>query len=283
MTRILTFNFEIAFKGKFIHLQSMNALTSILLFILVTSNLSSEPLIVAHRGASFDAPENTLPAFELAWKLGADAVEGDFLLSKDGKVVCFHDKNTKRLTGEKLDISKSSFADLQKLDVGEWKDEKFRGTRMPLISDVFATLPEGKKIFVEVKCGPEIVEPLINEIENSGLKYDQIVLICFNHNVIKQFKKARPQHKAYWLCHVRKKKGEWTPSLATILSTLNNCNADGLDSSFDTPEKYTNAVINEGYEWHAWTVNDPKVAKELVYRSISSITTDRPKLIADNL
>ena len=261
----------------------MKALTSILLFILVNSNLASEPLIVAHRGASFDAPENTLPAFELAWKLGADAVEGDFLLSKDGKVVCFHDKNTKRLTGKKLDISKSSFADLQKLDVGEWKDEKFRGTRMPLISDVFATLPEGKKIFVEVKCGPEIVETLINEIEKSGLKDDQVVLICFNHNVIKQFKKARPQHKAYWLCNIRKKKGEWAPSLASILSTLYNCNADGLDSSFDTPEKYTNAVINEGYEWHAWTVNDPKVAKELVYRSISSITTDRPKLIADNL
>jgi glycerophosphoryl diester phosphodiesterase len=64
---VITLNFEIALKGKFIHLQSMKALTSILLFILVNSNLASEPLIVAHRGASFDAPENTLPAFELAW------------------------------------------------------------------------------------------------------------------------------------------------------------------------------------------------------------------------
>jgi glycerophosphoryl diester phosphodiesterase len=241
------------------------------------------PLIVAHRGASYEAPENTLPAFELAWKQGADAVEGDFLLTGDGKIVCFHDRDTKRLTGQKMDISKTSFADLQKLDVGKWKDDKFRGTRMPLISDVFATIPKGKKIFVEVKCGPEIVGPLIKEIEKSGLKDDQVVLICFNQEVIKQFKKARPQHKAYWLCRMKKKKEEWTPSVASVLSTLKTCQADGLDSYFATPEEYTQAVMNAGYEWHAWTINDPQVAKELVGRSISSITTDRPLEIREAL
>jgi glycerophosphoryl diester phosphodiesterase len=241
------------------------------------------PLIVAHRGSSYEAPENTLPAFELAWKQGADAVEGDFLLTGDGKIVCFHDKDTKRLTGKKLEVAKTSFADLQKLDVGKWKDDKFRGIRMPLIRDVFATIPKGKKIFVEVKCGPEIVEPLIKEIEKSGLKDDQVVLICFNQDVIEEFKKARPQYKAYWLCRIKKKKEEWTPSVASVLSTLKNCQADGLDSYFATPEEYTQAVMDAGYEWHAWTVNDPQVAKELVGRSISSITTDRPLEIREAL
>ena len=183
-----------------------------LLFPLLSA-FASNPMIVAHRGSSHEAPENTLPAFELAWEQGADGVEGDFLLTGDGKIICFHDKDTKRLTGQKLDISKTSFTDLQKLDVGKWKDEKFRGTRMPLIGDVFATIPQGKKIFVEVKCGPEIVEPLIKEIEKSGLKDEQVVLICFNQDVINQFKKARPQHKAYWLCRVKKKKGSGRPPL----------------------------------------------------------------------
>jgi len=253
-----------------------------LLFPLLSA-FASNPMIVAHRGSSYEAPENTLPAFELAWEQGADAVEGDFLLTGDGKIVCFHDRDTKRLTGQKMDISKTSFADLQKLDVGKWKDEKFLGTRMPLISDVFATIPPRKKIFVEVKCGPEIVEPLIKEIEKSGLKDDQVVLICFNQEVVKQFKKARPQHKAYWLCRIKKKKGEWTPSVASVLSTLETCLADGLDSYFATPEEYTQAVMNAGYEWHAWTINDPQVAKELVGRSISSITTDRPVEIREAL
>jgi len=53
-------------------------------------------LVVAHRDASFDVPENTLPAFKLAWEQGADAIEGDFLLTKDGHIVCIHDRTTKR-------------------------------------------------------------------------------------------------------------------------------------------------------------------------------------------
>ena len=253
----------------------------LLIWLSIFSAYASTPMIVAHRGSSHEAPENTLPAFDLAWVQGADAVEGDFLLTKDNKIVCFHDKNTKRLTGQKLEVAQTTFADLQKLDVGAWKDDKFRDTRMPLISDVFATIPKGKKIFVEVKCGPEIVAPLIQEIEKSGLKDDQVVLICFNREVVKQFKKARPQHKAYWLCHVKKKKGKWTPSLHTVLSTLKDCQADGLDSYFALPEEYSRAVLDAGYEWHVWTVNEAKVAKELVGRSVFSITTDRPVAVRE--
>ena len=68
----------------------------------VSSLHAAEPFLVAHRGASHDAPENTLPAFELAWKQGADAIEGDFHLTKDGKIVCLHDYDTKRVSGTKL-------------------------------------------------------------------------------------------------------------------------------------------------------------------------------------
>ena len=69
-------------------------LTSLVLFF---GHLSfGKPLVVAHRGASFHAPENTLPAFKLAWEQGADAIEADFLLTKDGHIVCIHDRTTKR-------------------------------------------------------------------------------------------------------------------------------------------------------------------------------------------
>ena len=121
----------------------------------------ADPLIVAHRGSSQQAPENTLPAFRLAWEQGADAIEGDFLITKDGKVVCIHDISTKRLTDKNLVVSKSNFEELRCVDVGAWKHEKFKGTKIPTISEVFATIPKGKKIFLEVKCGPEIVTPLI--------------------------------------------------------------------------------------------------------------------------
>ena len=257
----------------------MKSLTSPLLFLIVINSLVSEPLIVAHRGASFDAPENTLPAFKLAWEMGADAVEGDFLLTKDGHIVCVHDKKTKKVADQNLEVVQSTLKELQALDVGSWKDDKFRGTRIPPLTEVFATVPKGKKIFVEVKCGPEIIPALTGEIDRSGLSHDQVVLICFNAEVIRKFKKVKPKHKAYWLCSFRKKKGVLTPDLKTILDTLKSTGADGLDSHFSIPDEFSQAVLDAGYEWHTWTVNDPDMAKELVQRGVHSITTDRPQLL----
>jgi glycerophosphoryl diester phosphodiesterase len=257
----------------------VKALTSPLLFLIVINSLVSEPLIVAHRGASFDAPENTLPAFELAWELGADAVEGDFLLTKDGHIVCIHDKKTKKMAKQNLNVVQSTLKELKALDVGSWKNEKFKGTRIPTLAEVFSTVPKGKKIYVEVKCGPEIVPSLIQEIQRSELKEEQVIIICFNAEVIRAFKEERPSHKAYWLCHFRKKKGVLVPSIETILETLKDTGADGLDSHYSIPKEFSQAVLDAGYEWHAWTVNEVALAKQLKKRGIHSITTDRPQLL----
>ena len=276
-------SFEFAFFKNLTEELRVNAISYGLLFSLVFQMHAAEPLIVAHRGASFDAPENTLPAFELAWKRGADAVEGDFLLSKDGHIVCVHDKKTKKVADQNLEVVTSTLKELQALDVGSSKDEKFRGTRIPTLPEVFATVPKGKKIFVEVKCGPEIVEPLIKEIDRSGLTHDQVVLICFNGEVIRKFKKVKPKHKAYWLCSFREKKGVLTPDLKTIMDTLKSTGADGLDSHFSIPEEFSQEVLDAGYEWHTWTVNHPGMAKQLVQRGVHSITTDRPGFLRDAL
>ena len=75
-------------------------------------------MIVAHRGASRDAPENTIPAFKLAWEQGADAIEGDFHLTKDGNIVCIHDGNTENVSNTNLVVRESTLAELRKLDVG---------------------------------------------------------------------------------------------------------------------------------------------------------------------
>ena len=257
-------------------------LTSLVLFF---GHLSfGKPLVVAHRGASFDAPENTLPAFKLAWEQGADAIEGDFLLTKDGHIVCIHDRTTKRFCDQDLVVAKSTLKQLKALDVGSWKNEKYVGTRIPTISEVFATVPEGKKIFVEVKCGVEIIPPLVKEIEESNLGCEQIILICFKAEVVKSFKEILPYHKAFWLSGFKKdKKGAWNPSIESVLATIKSCTADGLDSQYSIPNEFSKAVLDVGYEWHAWTINDVPTAKRMAKRGIYSITTDRPKLIASGL
>jgi glycerophosphoryl diester phosphodiesterase len=244
----------------------------------------AKPLIVAHRGASFEAPENTLPAFNLAWEQGADAIEGDFLLTKDGHIVCIHDRTTKRFCEEDLEVAKSTLKQLKALDVGSWKNEKYEGTRIPTISEAFATVPEGKKIFVEVKCGVEIIPPLVREIKKSKLGAEQIILICFKAEVVNSFKEKLPQYKAYWLSRFKKDKhGTWNPSIESVLATIKSNKADGLDSQHSIPNEFSKAVLDAGYEWHAWTINDVPTAKRMAKRGIYSITTDRPKLIASGL
>ena len=238
---------------------------------------AEEPLIVAHRGASRDAPENTIPAFQLAWEQGADAIEGDFHLSKDGEIVCFHDADTKRVAGTQLVVRQSTLAELKQLDVGATHGVAFNGTRIPTIAEVFATIPEGKMIFIEVKCGAEIIPKLLNEIDQSGLTQEQIVVISFNKQVIQQLKIKAPQYKASWLCSFKKQEtGEITPSLATVLKTLKQIQADGLSSNTALPASVIEAVSQQGYEWHVWTINDLNTARRMQALGVLSITTDVP-------
>ena len=86
--------------------------------------------IIAHRGASYDAPENTLAAFRLAFEQGADGIEGDFHLAADGQVVCSHDATTGRCGDADVAIATSSLRQLKRIDVGRWKSQQFAKERM---------------------------------------------------------------------------------------------------------------------------------------------------------
>ena len=108
-------------------------------------------LIIAHRGESYDAPENTLASINLAWERGAEAVEIDVHLSKDNQVVVIHDPNTLRVSGIKKKIKNSTVADLKKLDVGSWKSAEFKNEKIPTLKEVLATVPQSKKLIIEIK------------------------------------------------------------------------------------------------------------------------------------
>lgn len=241
-------------------------------------------MIVAHRGASRNAPENTIPAFRLAWEQGADAIEGDFHLTKDGHVVCIHDGDTKRVSTTNRVVRNSTLADLRTLSIVHGPGDEFKGTIIPTISEVFATIPEGKTIYVEVKCGVEIIPELLKEIDKSGLNAEQVVVISFSESVIQELKSRAPQYRASWLCNFHKQKsGEVTPSSETVLSTLKRIHADGLSSNTAVPESLIEAVRKQGYKWHVWTVDDPKTAKRMKALGAASITTNIPKILSEGL
>ena len=161
-----------------------------LLFPGTTVSLKSDKVlenipVVAHRGASKDAPENTLPAFEKAWLQGADAIEGDFHLTADNEIVCVHDANIRHYTQKDIEVRDLTLAELKKLDFGRWHDKQFAGTRIPTFKEVVATIPKGKRIFIEIKSDAQLVPHLIHQIRNSSLELQQIVIISFHKDVIK--------------------------------------------------------------------------------------------------
>ncbi|MDA0812061.1 MAG: glycerophosphodiester phosphodiesterase [Verrucomicrobia bacterium] len=254
----------------------------------VNTNPYIMPEIVAHRGASYSAPENTLPSFELAWKEGADAIEGDFYLTKDGKIICTHDDTTERVTGgtDNRAIAEGTFDDLRQLDVGSWKGEQWKGVRMPSLDEVLATIPAGKKLLIEVKCGPEIVPALKATVE--GWSAEQLRIISFNADVITTCRRELPAIKAFWLTGYKEQtegSGNWQPSFDSVMKQLHQTKASGLDSSAHETidETLVQRLRAADLEFHVWTVDDPVVAKRFANLGVDSITTNRPAWLREQL
>ncbi len=250
----------------------------------IGSMSAAEPFIVAHRGASHDAPENTLPAFELAWKQGADAIEGDFHLTSDGKIVCLHDYDTKRVSGIKKVVKDSTLAELQALDAGAWFKPEWKGTKLPTLRDVIATIPAGKKFYLEVKCGPEIVPAMLEDLAASGLKTEQLVVITFNAPVIAELKKLKPEYKACWLSSFEKN-SPLDPGTDEVLATVRKIKADGFSSKADErlDSAFVKTIRDAGIEYHCWTVDDAATAKRFLDLGAMSITTNRPAFLREAL
>jgi glycerophosphoryl diester phosphodiesterase len=262
---------------------------SILIMTTAAAVDAKAQLIIAHRGASHDAPENTLAAFKLAWEQNADGIEGDFYLTKDGKIICFHDKTTKRTAGGvDIDVASSTLEQLRKLDVGSWKDPKYAGEKAPTLDEVLAVVPPGKMFYIEIKCGPEILPALEETLGRSKVKPEQLRIISFNADVIAQAKQRLPKIKGLWISGYKQDKatGQWRPDQATILKTLNETKADGFNSNANfemfTP-KFVAQLKGMGLEVGAWTVDKAPDARKLKEMGVTAITTNRPGFIRQSL
>lgn len=246
----------------------------------------AEPIIIAHRGASKDAPENTLAAFREAWAQGADAIEADFRLTVDGAIVCIHDPVTDRVSSKSLVVAESTLAGLRSLDVGEWKGRSFRGERVPTMGEVLALVPPGKGIVMEIKCGLEIMPALDRVLAESTLSPEQIAIISFNDHFIQLFKQRHPRIAARWLAYVSLDEyGEFVPGVPELVRTLSRCHADGLGASAHpgVTAAFVDGIRAAGHEFHVWTVDDLAEARRFRAFGVQSITTNEPGKIRAGL
>lgn len=238
------------------------------------------PLVFAHRGFSSNAPENTMAAFGLAWKSGADGVECDVHLTADGEVVCIHDYDTGRVSSRKLTIAESDWKELALLEVGAWRGLRWRGEPVPRLRDLLDANPENAILAIELKCGPEIAGPLIDLLDESSQDLDQVVVISFNEESLLELKRIRPELKAYWLSDLDvRSDGSMKPSIEEIVDTLDRLQVNGFggQSGRGISQSLADALKAKGYALNVWTVDDPEEARRMQRIGVSSITSNDPR------
>jgi glycerophosphoryl diester phosphodiesterase len=225
--------------------------------------------IIAHRGASYLAPENSIASSKLAWELGADAVECDIYLSKDERIMVNHDATTKRTSGKDYTIKETLSDTLRKLDIGLLKDPKYKGEKIPFLGEIIKEVPNGKELVVEIKCGSEVL-PELKKVINANGKDKKFVFIGFDFQTISDTKKAFPQNPCYWLCSNAE-------LLKKNLPLVPGTGLNGISLSWNI---ITREVANEtarlNLELFSWTVDNPEEAKRLISLGVKGITTNRP-------
>lgn len=235
---------------------------------------------VGHRGASYDAPENTMSAFRLAWSQGVKAIELDIHLTKDGALVVSHDASTKRTTGVDRVIEESTLAELRSLDAGKWKGEQWAGERLPTLAEVLATIPEGGRCFIEVKKGAEVIPTLAKVIRESGKRPAQLAIISFQLDAVAEAKRELPEIEALYLASVKRDTttGAWAPSIDELIGKAREAKVDGLDLSFNArlDAESVREIRAAGLGLVVWTIDDPEVARRMVELGVDGITTNRP-------
>ena len=231
-------------------------------------------IIIAHRGESFDAPENTLASVNLAWERNADAVEIDVQLTKDEKIIVIHDKSTLRTGGKFKRIASNHYSELSEVDVGLFKGSEFKNERIPLLEDVIDSIPDNKMLFIEIKSSNKIIAPLKELIKRKGIVPNQIKFIGFDINTMKSIKETLPRIESYWIITKHKYK-----SIKRLEAAIDKCKSAGLDGLDVEESKYLNKDViqmikKNNLKIYTWTVDDPVRAKQLYLDGIDGITTN---------
>lgn len=233
--------------------------------------------IIGHRGASFEAPENTLKSFKLGYDQGADGDELDIHLTQDGKIVVIHDYDTQRTGGMPGKVVDQTFDELRKINVGDfgkWKGMGF-DEKIPTLDEVLAIVPKGKKLYIEIKVHQEILPALEETLKVAPTTPDQTVIITFYLETAAAAKRKFPDRKVYWLVGKNKTTKQFL-SFDDLIAKAKG-KVDGLDIEFMAPidAAVVKKVNDAGLSLHVWTVDDAAKAQAFLATGVESVTTNR--------
>ena len=174
--------------------------------------------------------------------------------------------------------------DLRKLDVGSFKAEEFAGEQIPFLADIIETIPPKRKLYVEIKCGKEIL-PFLQELIVDGGKMSQIVIIGFDLDTVTMSRKLIDV-PTYWLKGTAKNKEteEWIPHDPQLIQIAEDNGLDGMDVHYaGVTKEFADSARSSGQKLYVWTVDDPAEAARLTRLGVAGITTNRPGWLREQL
>lgn len=246
----------------------------------------ARPRIVAHRGASHDAPENTLAAFRRAWELGVECVELDVHVTRDGNAVVIHDANTKRTAGRDRPVLAQTLAEIKQLDAGGWKSPAYAGERIPTLGEVLATVPGGRTLFVEIKPGIEAVPVIAKAIlaADPRPRGALLALQSFDPATLAAFAAAVPGAPAYWtvdppLDETDPDHPRPLPYPRSLVEDVRRRGFPGVALFYGSvDDELLGALRSAGILVDVWSINEPAELERWYARDVRWIETDRPDL-----
>lgn len=233
--------------------------------------LFQNPTVMAHRGLSADAPENTLYAFSDAISVGADFIELDVQQTRDGVLVVMHDSNLKRTTGVNKDIWDVDYADIQNLDAGSWFDPAYANARIPTLEETLQFVDKRVKLNIEIKPtkhGTDTLEQDVAELITQYQYTDACYVTSFSYGSLKKVKEVNPEIRTGYLMSVAY--GQFY--------SLKYADAFSLNKVFVTSQ-VVNAAHQQGKQIFAWTVNSMSEVRSLCNLHVDSIITDDPVMV----
>ena len=227
------------------------------------------PLIIGHRGASAVAPENTLAAFKAAIALGADGIEFDVHLTRDGVPVVIHDETLYRTGGVRKRVADMTFTELNKIDVGSWFNNQFEHERVPSLAQLFELFESTRLLlYLEMKGKQiQLAEQCCRLIEQYRVK-DRVVFECFQHSTLQSVKNINSTFRTAAL---------FQPPSSSILKRALAIGA----SEIALHHRLTNKSVVQkarlaNLKVVTWTVDDPAWVKRAQTGGIDALITNDP-------
>ncbi|MBK5249893.1 MAG: hypothetical protein JJE50_10780 [Actinomycetales bacterium] len=235
--------------------------------------MTQQPLVIAHRGNSSVAPQNTLAAFEAAWRAGADMIEMDAQVSRDGVAVVIHDDTLEATSDGNGPVSGHLASELAALDAGSWFAPAYAGQRIPLFEEVVTFLVErpGIDVLLELK-GAWDVEParrVVEAIDAAGLAH-RVIAQSFWPRTMRVLAEVGPHLRRGLLI------ADLTDEVLPLCRELEAVTCNPAGSLLLEHPGLVGEIQAAGMRAMVWTVNEPEHWSQLLAARVDAIITDRP-------